>query len=165
MYKRQAEEADGPALAVLDRETWSPLHAVTPPPEPPHPPFFEGRQDPAEFLVAEVPDLPGPVAYLKLAPPTPLASNSHVLQVQGLAVAVAARGRGVARALLRAAAERARARGARRVTLRVLAPNAPARALYAAEGYVEEGVQREEFRIDGRYVDDVLMALDLTRQS
>ena len=47
-------------------------------------------------------------------------------------------------------------------TLRVLGPNATARALYERAGFVVEGVLREEFHLDGRYVDDVLMARDLT---
>jgi RimJ/RimL family protein N-acetyltransferase len=43
----------------------------------------------------------------------------------------------------------------------VLGTNPAARALYEAYGFVVEGVQREEFLLDGRYVDDVLMALQL----
>ena len=50
----------------------------------------------------------------------------------------------------------------RKLTLRVLGHNAPARALYAACGFVEEGVLRGLFFLDGAYVDDVLMAMDLT---
>jgi RimJ/RimL family protein N-acetyltransferase len=61
-----------------------------------------------------------------------------------------------------AAATEARARGARRLTLRVLAHNEAARRLYDRSGYIVEGVLRGEFRLDGEYVDDVLMALDLT---
>ena len=55
----------------------------------------------------------------------------------------------------------AASRGARRLTLRVLGPNAVARGLYEACGFTVEGVLREEFLLDGRYVDDVLMALEL----
>jgi RimJ/RimL family protein N-acetyltransferase len=44
----------------------------------------------------------------------------------------------------------------------VLGPNTTARALYEGAGFVVEGVLREEFHLDGRYVDDVLMARDLT---
>jgi RimJ/RimL family protein N-acetyltransferase len=65
-------------------------------------------------------------------------------------------------ALVDAAVREARARGARRLTLRVLGPNMAARGLYEAAGFVVEGVLPEEFLLDGRYVDDVLMALDLT---
>ncbi len=151
---RPATTADGEALAVLDVETWTPLAAVTPRPTAPQP-FFDGRHAPSDHLVA---DLDGVVVgYVTLGHPTPLASNAHVVQIQGLAVAEVARGRGVARALLRAAADEARRRGARRLTLRVLAPNAPARALYESEGFTVEGVLPQEFLVDGRYVDDVLM--------
>jgi len=52
----------------------------------------------------------------------------------------------------------ARRRGARKVSLRVLGSNAVARRLYARCGFVEEGVLRDEFVLDGRFVDDVFMA-------
>ncbi|MYW00343.1 GNAT family protein, partial [Streptomyces sp. SID3343] len=58
-----------------------------------------------------------------------------------------------------------RRRGARRITLRVLGGNASARALYRSCGFVIEGVLEGEFLIAGRYVDDVLMALDVTGPS
>jgi RimJ/RimL family protein N-acetyltransferase len=67
----------------------------------------------------------------------------------------------VGRALIDAVAAEARAGGATRLTLRVLGPNAAARRLYESAGFVVEGVQRGEFLLDGEYVDDVLMALDL----
>jgi RimJ/RimL family protein N-acetyltransferase len=34
--------------------------------------------------------------------------------------------------------------------------------VYTAAGFVVEGVLREEFHLDGGYVDDVLMARNLT---
>lgn len=52
----------------------------------------------------------------------------------------------------------ARRRGAQKLSLRVLAPNGAARRLYESCGFTVEGVLREEFFLDGRYVDDVLMA-------
>ena len=51
--------------------------------------------------------------------------------------------------------------GGRKVTLRVLGPNTRARELYRRCGFVEEGVLRAEFVIDGVAVDDVLMARHL----
>jgi ribosomal protein S18 acetylase RimI-like enzyme len=83
--------------------------------------------------------------------------------VTGLSVAEEFRRRGVGRALLDAAIREATARGARRLTLRVLAPNEPARRLYESAGFVVEGVQRELFLLEGAYVDDILMTLDLGR--
>ncbi|MER6060146.1 GNAT family N-acetyltransferase [Streptomyces sp. NPDC001792] len=149
---RIAVPADEEGLALLDRSTWSTLHAVSPPPEGP---FFDERHLPEDYLVAEA---AGRVlGYVRIGRPTPLASNTHVLQIQGLAVAEEARGRGLGRALIRAAVTEARRRGARRLSLRVLGHNAPARALYESEGFAVEGVQPEEFLLDGAYVDDVLM--------
>ncbi|GHH34377.1 GNAT family N-acetyltransferase [Streptomyces candidus] len=160
---RTADLSDDAELARLDRETWSPLHAVTPLPEPPYAPYFDARHQPGDVLVAEDPDAAGRLlGYVRLVPPTPLACNAHVLQINGLAVAEEARGRGLGRALVRAACDEARRRGARRLTLRVLSHNKPARTLYEAEGFVVEGVLPGEFHLHGEYVDDVLMGRPLT---
>ncbi|MGE9693483.1 MULTISPECIES: GNAT family N-acetyltransferase [unclassified Streptomyces] len=157
---RPARAEDEPALAALDAATWSTLHAVTPRPVPPFPPFFRPERGPEAHLVAEVPETPGrPVGYLRLVPSLPLPANAHVRAIQGLAVDPAVRGRGVARALLRAAVARCRAEGARRLTLRVLGHNTPARRLYESEGFAVEGILPEEMFLDGAYVDDVLMGL------
>ncbi|MEU9982959.1 GNAT family N-acetyltransferase [Streptomyces sp. NPDC050856] len=158
---RIARESDDPALAELDRRTWSTLHAVQPEPQPPYGPFFDAGHRPEDFLVAVVPD-GRPAGYLRLVPATRLACNAHVRQIQGLAVAEWARGRGIARALLRAGFDAARRQGATRVTLRVLGHNTPARTLYESEGFVVEGVLPGEFFLHGRYVDDVLMGRALT---
>ena len=85
-----------------------------------------------------------------------------MLEIKGLTVAPEHRRRGVGRALMQAAIRAAREAGARKLTLRVLGHNPDARSLYSACGFEVEGVLREFFYLDGRYVDDVLMALPLT---
>ena len=150
---RPATAADEPALRALDLETWSSLSSPGPVP-PPERPFDVGG-----VLVAE---RDGALAgYVKLGPALPLESARHVLEIKGLTVAPALRRGGVGRELMESAIAGARARGARRLILRVLAPNVAARALYAACGFEVEGILREHFLLDGRYVDDVLMALVL----
>ncbi|MEW2446687.1 GNAT family N-acetyltransferase [Streptomyces parvulus] len=158
---RPARSDDEEPLGRLDRDTWSFLHAVSPPPGPDDP-FFRPHSGPDDHLVAE---LDGTVVgYVRLGFPTPLAANAHVRQIRGLAVADAARGAGVGRALVRAAVEEARRLGARRITLRVLGHNTAARRLYESEGFVVEGVQPEEFYLGGAYVDDVTMGRFLTER-
>ncbi|MET9874955.1 GNAT family N-acetyltransferase [Actinacidiphila glaucinigra] len=151
---RPALLSDDPALVRLERATWSTLHAVRPPREE-NEDFFGERFGPDTFLVAET---DGRVAgFVGLVPPTPLASNAHVRQIQGLAVDTWARGRGVGLELVLAAVVEARRQGAVRVTLRVLGHNTPARRLYEAAGFTVEGVLPGEFLLDGAYVDDVCM--------
>ncbi|MGC5001504.1 GNAT family N-acetyltransferase [Streptomyces sp. DT203] len=162
---RPADLGDDTALGELDRVTWSTLHSVQSRPQPPYEPFFSDRDRPEHLLVTEAEDATGEVriaGYIRVVPPTALACNTHVRQIQGLAVADWARGRGVARGLLRAGLAAARREGASRMTLRVLGHNAPARALYESEGFVVEGVLPGEFFLAGRYVDDVLMGRSLT---
>ncbi len=159
---RPARWADGEALAAIDRRVWSPVHSPAPKPAPstdPARPFFDEQGPPAQYLVVEVDDRVA--GYIRLGPPTPLASNAHVRQILGLAVDDRARGRGAARALLRAACAQARAEGATRITLRVLGHNDAARKLYASEGFAVEGVLPGEFLLAGAYVDDVLMGRGL----
>ncbi len=158
-YIRTATPDDEDVLGRLDRAVWSPRHAVSPRDQPPYEPFFNERFGPRDHLVAE---LDGRVVgYVRFGYPTSLASNAHVRQILGLAVAEEARGAGVGRALIGAVVAVARRQGARRITLRVLGHNTPARRLYEAAGFVVEGVQPGEFHLDGEYVDDVLMGRSL----
>ncbi len=151
---RVAREADAEALTGIDEQTWDSGGSPSPKPDP-MPPFFSKR-DPGDVLVAEV---DGVVAgYAGLGDNAPIPAHAHVIEINGLGVDPALSGRGVGAAVLEAAVAEARRRGARKVTLRVLGHNGPARRLYARCGFVEEGVLRDEFFLDGRYVDDILMA-------
>jgi ribosomal protein S18 acetylase RimI-like enzyme len=152
---RSAEPSDERVLRRLDLATWSTI--ASPAPAPPADQPFEL----AGVLVAELAD--GIAGYVKVGQALPIEASRHVLEIKGLSVSADHRRRGVGRALVHAAIGMAREAGARRLTLRVLAHNTDARALYASCGFEIEGVLRGYFRLDGRYVDDVLMALDLTR--
>jgi len=137
---RAARPEDEASLARVDALTWT--AAVSPAPAPPAgTAFFGERTRPEDVLVAEV---DGDVAgYAKLGQAMAISSDEHVLELGGLAV------------------EDARARGARKLSLRVLSPNAGARRLYEACGFIVEGVLQAEFLLEGRFVDDALMARHL----
>ncbi len=69
----------------------------------------------------------------------------------------AARGRGVGRALIMALVERARAIGYHKLVLAAFPHNAAGMALYARAGFRRVGVYREQGRLDGAWVDVVIM--------
>jgi ribosomal protein S18 acetylase RimI-like enzyme len=100
---------------------------------------------------------------LLLGPWTDLESSRHVVEVKGLAVDPARQGERVGAALLDAGIAVARERGARRLVLRVLSGNAGARHLYESRGFKLEGAVREAFLLEGAYVDDLTLGLDLRR--
>jgi ribosomal protein S18 acetylase RimI-like enzyme len=157
---RRARSDDGDALLAIDRATWSPLSS--PAGEPSLGPFFNAGTTPQNVVVAELDGRA--VGWAKMNHPTELPASAHVWHVTGLAVDPEFEGRGAGRALMDALIELARERGGRRMTLRVFAPNERARRLYERLGFEEEGVLRGEFMVGrGEYVDDVFMALDLTR--
>ena len=150
---RSARAEDEASLSRIDAATWT--TEVSPGPAPVGEGFFE-RNDPADVLVAEV---HGQVAgYATVRQWSRIPSHAHVLEINGLAVDPAHQGQGLGRALVAACVAQARRRGARKLTLRVLGGNNRARRLYESCGFHIEGVLREEFLLDGRYVDDVLMA-------
>lgn len=154
---REARQDDDAALLEIDFATWTPV--VSPAPVPTREErtsFFVADRGPDSFLVAEVDGRVG--GYVALHQGIPLSSHEHVMEINGLAVDPALQGRGVGEALVRGAVAAAAARGARKVSLRVLGENVGARRLYERCGFVVEGVLRGEFVLDGRLVDDVLMA-------
>lgn len=155
---RPATSADEPRLDEIDRATWSPQ--VSPgPPRADDVPFFRPRLAPEDVLVAEQDgELLG---FAAVTQASPMSAHAGVLVVNGLGVAPAAQGAGVGRALIEAAVEQARARGARKLTLRVLGSNTRALALYERAGFVVEGTLVAEYLLEGRPVDDLLMALHL----
>jgi ribosomal protein S18 acetylase RimI-like enzyme len=159
---RPARQDDQAALADIDRISWtaqSGFPSVIQAAAVPDMPFFNPANPPQAHLVAE---LDGVIAgYVRLKPPTPLPENAHVIHVSGIAVHPAARRRGVAAALLTAAEPFAVACGGTKLSLRVLSTNGPAIRLYERLGFAREGVLRAEFLIDGRFVDDVMMAKPL----
>ena len=159
---RPARLTDDTALMRLESAAWSPeagfpsvFERVTATGAP----FFGADNPPDAHLVAELNG--SVVGYIRLKAPSRLPENAHVMQVQGLAVHPSARRRGIGAMLLTAAVRRTRERGARKLTLRVLSTNTGAIALYERLGFAREGVLRGEFIINGRDVDDVLMAIPL----
>jgi phosphinothricin acetyltransferase len=75
----------------------------------------------------------------------------------GVYVARAARGGGVGRRLLEALCDDAERAGLYKLTSRVFTDNAASRAVHAAAGFHEVGVQRRHGRLDGRWKDCVLV--------
>ncbi len=159
MAIRQARDDDGPTLQLIDVATWS--EDVTPAPTPQvDDEFFSGDTRPEDVLVAEAGD--EAVGYVLVAPRyRGLTAGEHVQELKALAVLPPSQGQGIGFQLVTAAVDTARTRGGRRLTLRVLGSNEVARRLYERCGFVVEGVAPAEFLLGGRYVDDVLLGLDL----
>jgi len=88
--------------------------------------------------------------------------SRHVAEL-GLMVDAGSRRRGVGSALIEEAVKWARGAGIVKIELTVFPHNEPAIALYRKLGFREEGLLRRRYLIQGRYVDAMLMGLDLDR--
>lgn len=78
----------------------------------------------------------------------------------GMYVRSDARKAGVGRQLVEAVIDHARAH-VEVIQLSVISDNEPARRLYAGLGFVEYGLEKDSLKQNGRYYDEILMALDL----
>ena len=105
------------------------------------------------YLVSE--DAGRIVGYAGLRAP----AGAHDGDIQTIALAEPARGRGVGRAMLRALLEQASLRGVRHVFLDVRADNPVAQSLYASEGFHRIGIRANYYAADG--VDAIVMQLDV----
>jgi ribosomal protein S18 acetylase RimI-like enzyme len=92
------------------------------------------------------------------ATPKKLPIHRHV-GVLGMGLLPAFRGQGIGRRLLQRTLEAARAGGLSRVELTVREDNPGAIALYQKAGFAAEGVQRNAFKVDGCYLNLIMMAV------
>ena len=122
--------------------------------------YFGGPRKPDYTLVAEHDG--AAVGYVTVPPKGGFDEQAHVYGLFNLIVSANARRLGVGTALMLAAERFALEHGARKLSLTVLATNEPALTLYQRHGYVIEGRRIAESLIDGRYVDDILLAKHLT---
>ena len=79
-------------------------------------------------------------------------------------VDLAQRRQGIAKALFRATYEAARQKGYEKIFTFVRADNSAALATYQAHGFEIVGVARRHAKIDGRYIDEILIEKALDRQ-
>jgi RimJ/RimL family protein N-acetyltransferase len=110
-----------------------------------------------------LPDRGEAIGHLELRGGRVRAEMHRAVLAMGIRREFTARGHG--RRLLDAAIAWARDEaGLSWIDLGVFSENAPARKLYARAGFVELGLRRDAYRLEGRLViDDVHMALDLGR--
>lgn len=71
------------------------------------------------------------------------------------------RQQGIGRALLKRAIDRGREIGLRQINLSVVAANKPAVSLYKGHGFLQFGLERDSFMVDGEYYHEAYMVLPL----
>jgi putative acetyltransferase len=96
------------------------------------------------------------VGSLSLARYGNLEKSKHV-RILGMGVSKAFRRKGVGRALMDYAIKWARRKKLVKILLTVFSTNTAAIRMYEKFGFVREGVMQKQFRIMGRYVDEVAM--------
>ncbi|YCA41711.1 GNAT family N-acetyltransferase [Bacillus sp. JZ8] len=94
--------------------------------------------------------------YIGYKNPTGLKSNNHVLEID-IGVHPDFQRKGVGRALLNYIFSWGKKNGFTKVSIRVLSTNQPAIPFYISNGFKEQGTLKDEFLIDGKFVDDILM--------
>jgi len=82
--------------------------------------------------------------------------SRHVLDL-GMQVLREYRGLGIGNALMDYIIEWAKKHGYEKISLSVFSTNKPAINLYVKFGFEIEGVKKKEFKIEGKYVDEVCM--------
>jgi RimJ/RimL family protein N-acetyltransferase len=150
---RLSKESDFGQLIDLDHRIWS--SKTTPSTISWESIDQFAKQNPEGSQVVALVD--GKVAgYLGFHAPTPLETNQHVRELD-IAVDERFQGRGIGKQLLEKGKIEAKEIGIHKLSLRALATNEGAIQFYKKCGFIEQGRLINEFYIDGKYEDDLLM--------
>ncbi len=153
IWIRPSELKDACAIMEIDSKVWT--EETTPSPI-----HWRSREQflqscpPGSQLVAGIGDQV--CGYIGFSHPTGLKSNEHVYDIN-IAVYPGYQKRGIGKRLMEEIKRTARHNGVRKLSLRVLETNEKAIAFYGSCGFIVQGRLVEEFLLNGRYVDDILM--------
>lgn len=151
---RHSEMKDAPDLIALDELVWNERTAPASLSWKSRGEFLRSSPPGSQLVAIEQGVLCG---YVGFRPPTLLASNRHVLEIN-IAVHPYYHRKGIGTALMNSMKNIAVAEGIRKLSLRVLSCNSEALMFYEKCGFEIEGRLHEEFYIAGQFVDDVLMS-------
>ncbi|QTM98928.1 GNAT family N-acetyltransferase [Sediminibacillus dalangtanensis] len=115
---------------------------------------YEERCPPGSQYVAVIDE--SVAGFIRYRSPIPLDSNRHVWELV-IGVHPDFQGQKVGSTLLRFVEKEAKKQGIHKLCLRVLATNLSAIHFYERNGYVEQGRLVDEFFLEGKYVDDLMM--------
>lgn len=150
---RVSELRDAAKLIEIDKLVWN--SETTPAVlQPVTRESFLQQNPPGSQLVAVIGEIV--CGYLGFLCPTPLQSNCHVYEIN-IAVHPSYQRMGIGRTLMEGMKQYAALQGKRKLCLRVLATNGRALEFYRSCGFMEQGRLVEEFYLNGRYVDDILL--------
>ncbi|WP_307977361.1 GNAT family N-acetyltransferase [uncultured Streptococcus sp.] len=146
------------AVVTLENSVWNETNTPAPLPVANPDKITRNLQIGTQMLVAEHEGQL--VGVLDYQPRYPFASGSHVVTF-GIAVKDGMRGLGVGRQLMAQFLTNAKDEGYKKVVLNVLGSNPKAIAFYEKLGFVQEACLKNEFYLDGRYVDGLNYSLTL----
>ncbi|QQK77705.1 GNAT family N-acetyltransferase [Salicibibacter cibarius] len=153
IYIRQTKESDSEELMDLNNLIWNKSNT---------PAFFywESVEEYSKHcpvgkqFVAIINDKVA--GYIGYKNPTGLKSNSHVLDID-IGVHPDFQRKGVGKALLNHVFSWGKKNGFVKISIRVLSTNRSAIQFYISQGFKEQEMLKDEFLIDGKFVDDILM--------
>lgn len=150
---RQSKKADLAELVNLNEVTSNHLNTPASIERQSAEEYAEQRPPGSEFVAIINDKVAGYIGYHT---PTNLTSNNHVLEIH-IGVHPDFQRKGVGSELLTYIFLWAKKNGYRKISIRVLASNISAIPFYLSNGFLEQGRLKEEFLIEGKFVDDILM--------
>lgn len=153
---RLSELRDYPQLMAIENQIWHSGNT-------PHVTTYETVEDyqkqfaVGSHLVAEDKETKTVVGLLGFQTPSKLSAHQKVWSID-VGVLPSAQGKGVGTALLTAIKVLATEQGIHKLSLRVFSTNPAAIHLYQKNGFEVEGRLKDEFWIEGQFIDDLFMA-------
>lgn len=156
---RPSHWSDYPDLVAIENQIWNETNTpnVT---TYPSTEAYQQHHPVGTHLVAVNEELNKVVGFVGFHPPTPLAAHQRTWMID-IGVDPTAQSTGVGSQLLEAVKQKAKEQQIHKLGLRVLATNQSAIRFYQKNGFVIEGTLKEEFWLNGQFVDDILMGFTL----